>query len=133
MDAYAHCADRRDAKGQMFLFTNDTHFVVFMDPRSEKPSMELNLREELASVFDELNKYEVTTHFMGQSTVVLDGDRATGETYCIALHVSASEGKRTLFIASLRYYDVFAKVEGKWLFDERKIMVDWTDTHPINV
>jgi ketosteroid isomerase-like protein len=116
VDAYAHCADRRDAKRQMSLFTEDTHFVVFMDARSEKPSMELNRREDLAPVFDELNKYEATTHFMGQSTVVLDGDRATGETYCITHHVSATEGKRTLFIASLRYYDVFAKVEGKWLF-----------------
>ncbi|MGA6226357.1 nuclear transport factor 2 family protein [Streptomyces umbrinus] len=28
VDAYAHCADRRDAKGQMALFTEDTHFVV---------------------------------------------------------------------------------------------------------
>jgi ketosteroid isomerase-like protein len=133
VDAYAHCADRRDAKGQMSLFTKDTHFVVFMDARSEKPSVEPNRREDLAPVFDELNKYEATTHFMGQSTVVLDGDRATGETYCIAHHVSASEGKRTQFIASLRYYDVFAKVEGKWLFAESKLMVDWTDTRPINV
>jgi SnoaL-like protein len=95
--------------------------------------VELNRREDLVPVFDELNKYEATTHFMGQSTVVLDGNRATGETYCIAHHLSASEGKRTLLIASLRYYDVFAKVEGKWLFAERKIMVDWTDTRPINV
>jgi hypothetical protein len=133
VDAYAHCADRRDAKGQMSLFTKDTHFVVFMDARSEKPSMELNRQEDLAPVFDDLNKYEVTTHFMGQSTIVLDGNRATGETYCIAHHVLASEGKRTLFIASLRYYDVFAKVEGKWLFAERKLIVDWTDTRSINV
>lgn len=133
VDAYAHCADRRDAKGQMSLFTKDTHFVVFMDARSEKPSMELNRRDDLASVFNELNKYEATTHFMGQSTVVLNGDRVTGETYCIAHHVSASEGKKTLFIASIRYYDVFAKVEGNWLFAERKILVDWTDTRLMNV
>ena len=133
VDTYAHYADRRDAKGQMSLFTKDTHFVVFMDARSEKPSMELNRRDDLAPVFNELNKYEATTHFMGQSTVVLNGDRATGETYCIAHHVSVSEGKKTLFIASIRYYDVFAKVEGKWLFAERKLMVDWTDTRPINV
>jgi len=26
VEAYAHCADRRDAKGQMSLFTADTHF-----------------------------------------------------------------------------------------------------------
>ena len=38
-----------------------------------------------------------------------------------------------LFIASLRYYDVFAKVEGRWLFAERKLMVDWTDARPMNV
>jgi SnoaL-like domain len=42
VDAYAHCADRRDAKGQMSLFTKDTHVVVFMDARSEKPTMEFN-------------------------------------------------------------------------------------------
>src|SRR5882757_11506076 len=27
VEAYAYCADRRDAKGQMSLFTEDTHFV----------------------------------------------------------------------------------------------------------
>jgi ketosteroid isomerase-like protein len=27
VEAYAHCADRRDTDGQMSLFTEDTHFV----------------------------------------------------------------------------------------------------------
>jgi hypothetical protein len=31
VDAYAHCADRRDADGQKALFTQDTHFV-YMAP-----------------------------------------------------------------------------------------------------
>ena len=65
VDAYAHCADRRDAKGQMSLFTKDTRFVVFMDAGSENPSIELNRREDLAPVFDELNKYEVYNPFHG--------------------------------------------------------------------
>jgi hypothetical protein len=30
-DAYAHCADRRDAEGQKALFTADTRFAVYMD------------------------------------------------------------------------------------------------------
>ena len=132
VDAYAHCADRRDAKGQMALFTQDTHFVVFMDAKSSKPSMELNRREDLAPVFADLNQYEATTHFVGQCTVVLDGDRATGETYTIAHHVKSEQGKRTLFIASLRYYDLFSKIDGTWLFAERKLMVDWTETRTIN-
>src|SRR6266404_3723566 len=29
IEAYAHCADRRDAKGQMSLFTADTHQKAF--------------------------------------------------------------------------------------------------------
>jgi hypothetical protein len=33
VEAYAHCADRRDAKGQMSLFTEDTHFVVYMNAK----------------------------------------------------------------------------------------------------
>src|SRR4029077_2086293 len=41
VEAYAHCADRRDAKGQMSLFTPDTRFVVFMNAKDPKPSMEL--------------------------------------------------------------------------------------------
>ena len=31
VDAYAHCADRRDAEGQKSLFTKDTHFVVYIE------------------------------------------------------------------------------------------------------
>ena len=94
--------------------------------------MEFNRREDLTPVFDDLNKYETTTHFIGQCTIVLDGERATGETYCIAHHVLSFQGKQTLFIASLRYYDIFVRVEGKWLFAERKLIVDWTDTRPMN-
>ena len=33
VEAYAHCADRRDAQGQMALFTVDAHFVVYMNAK----------------------------------------------------------------------------------------------------
>ena len=69
IEAYAHCADRRDAKGQMSLFTPDTHFVVYMNANDPKPSQDLNSREALAPVFADLNQYEATTHFVGQSTI----------------------------------------------------------------
>jgi hypothetical protein len=37
VEAYAHCADRRDAQGQMSLFTTDTHFVVYMSAKIRRP------------------------------------------------------------------------------------------------
>src|SRR5437899_313944 len=76
-DAYAHCADRRDAEGQKALFTDDTRFVVYMDGARAEASYELQGRDALTPVFDDLNRYEATMHFNGQSTVKLDGDRAT--------------------------------------------------------
>jgi hypothetical protein len=132
IEAYAHCADRRDAKKQMSLFTSDAHFIVYMNAKTSEPAMEFHRREDLAPVFADLNKYEATTHFLGQSTIVLDGDRARGETYCLAHHISVSEGKRSIFVASLRYYDVFVKADGPWLFGERKLIVDWTETRPLS-
>jgi ketosteroid isomerase-like protein len=131
IDAYAHCADRRDAKGQMALFTADTRFIVFMDATTVEPTQQLHGRESLAPVFDNLNTYAATTHFNGQSTISLNGDRATGESYCLAHHLSVGEdGQRTMMIASIRYLDELVKQDGQWLFAERRLMVDWTETRP---
>jgi len=129
-DAYAHCADRRDAKGQMALFTPDTRFLVYMDSRSEQPTQELHGRESLAPVFDNLNTYQATMHFNGQSTVVLDGERAIGESYTIAHHLFTADGERKIMIASLRYLDTFVKIDGTWLFAERNLILDWSETRP---
>src|SRR5580704_6931440 len=129
IDAYAHCADRRNAKGQMALFTEDTVFHVFMDSQSPEPTYILRGRDALAPVFAALNQYRATTHFNGQSTVRLDGDHAEGESYCIAHHLTVDGETRTLMLASIRYLDRFVKEDDAWLFAERKLMVDWTETH----
>src|SRR6201993_4886007 len=128
VEAYAHGADRRDARGQMSLFTTDTHFVVYMDAKDPTPSMELHSREALAAVFADLNKYDATTHFVGQSTIcTLTSDKATGEAYCLAHHVTVDGTVRRLMVASLRYLDTFVKIDGSWLFAERRLYVDWLE------
>src|SRR6202008_3679007 len=128
VEAYAHCADRRDAKGQMDLFTADTHFVVYMNAKDPNPSQELRSREQLAPVFADLNNYAATMHFLGQMTILtLTSDRGTGETYCMPHHLTIEGRKRQLMIAALRYYDTFVKVDGEWLFAERLLYVDWIE------
>ena len=133
VEAYAYYADRRDAKGQMNLFTTDTHFVVYMNAKDPKPSQELHSREELAPVFADLNQYAATMHFVGQSTIVtLNGDRALGQAYCIAHHLTVDGEKRRLMIAYLRYVDTFRKIEGAWLFAERLLYVDWLEQRALS-
>jgi ketosteroid isomerase-like protein len=133
VEAYAYCADRRDAAGQMALFTPDTHFVVYMDAKSPTPSQELHSREALAPVFADLNKYQATMHFVGQSTILsLADNRATGQAYCLAHHLTVDGDKRRLMIAALRYLDTFAKVDDAWLFAERRLYVDWIEERTLS-
>jgi ketosteroid isomerase-like protein len=133
VEAYARCADRRDAKGQMALFTPNTHFVVHMNAKDPKPSQELRSREALAPVFADLNQYAATMHFVGQSTIfTLNADRATGEAYCIAHHLSLDGDKRRLMVAYLRYLVTFAKIDGAWLFAERLLYVDWLEERTLS-
>ena len=133
IEAYAHCADRRDGNGQMSLFTGDTHFVVYMNVKDPKPSQELNSREALAPVFADLNKYAATMHFVGQSTILsLTPAKGTGEAYCLAHHLTVDGGNRSLMIAALRYYDTFVKVDGAWLFAERLLYVDWIEERDLS-
>ncbi|HEX3540236.1 MAG TPA: nuclear transport factor 2 family protein [Acidimicrobiales bacterium] len=130
-DAYAHCADTRDAEGQKALFTAETRFSVYMDGPGSDPSYVLDGREALSPVFDDLNRYEVTMHFNGQSVVSLDGDRATGDSYTIAHHVFTKDSRRQMMVAWLRYLDVFTKIEKTWYIAERKIILQWSETRPL--
>ena len=133
VDAYAHCADRRDARGQMALFTEDTHFVVYMNAKDPTPSQELHSREALAPVFNDLNRYAATQHFVGQTTILtLAGSRATGEVYCMAHHLTVDQGKKRLMVAALRYSDTFRKIDGAWLFAERRLYVDWLEERALS-
>src|SRR5216684_4113708 len=89
--------------------------------------------EDLAPVFADLNKCDATTHFVGQSTIfTLTGDRATGEAYCLAHHVTVDGGKRRLMLASLRYLDTLVKMDGEWLFAERRLYVDWLEERTLS-
>ena len=63
---------------------------------------------------------------------MLTSDRATGEAYCLAHHVTLEGGKRRLMLASLRYRDTFVKLDGAWLFSERVLYVDWLEERALS-
>jgi SnoaL-like domain len=130
-DAYAHCADRRDAQGQKALFTEDARFAVYMEGEGSDATYVLQGQEALTPVFEDLNRYEATTHFNGQSTVTINGNRATGESYTIAHHLYGEDGTRKIMTASLRYLDTFTKIDQSWYFAERNLIVDWSETRSL--
>lgn len=126
-DAYAHCADTRDVAGQKALFTQHTHFVVYMNGEGSEPTDDLHGRDALTPVFENLRTYDATMHFNGQSTVVLGDGRASGDSYTVAHHLYTEDEARKLMVAYLRYLDTFVKESGSWLFAERKLIVKWIE------
>jgi hypothetical protein len=115
----------------MALFTTDARFAVFMDGPGTEPSYILEGRGALAPLFSDLNRYEETMHFNGQSTFVLDGNRATGDSCTIAHHVYTEASTRIMMVAWLRYLDTFTKINQTWQIAERQIILKWSETRPL--
>jgi hypothetical protein len=128
IDQYTYCADTRNAQGQMAIFTENTNFEVYMDEKLPEPTQVVKGRKNLFPVFDDLNQYFSTMHFNGQSTVKLDGNKATGITYCRAYHLKVQDGVQKCMIAGIRYHDTMVKQNHVWLFSERKLKVCWIET-----
>ena len=79
-----------------------------------------------------LEQYDVTTHILGQQSLALAGDRATGETYCLAHHISVVDGRRTNMVMSIRYLDTFVRSGNRWFIEERLLAVDWVEHRPVS-
>ncbi len=127
IEAYGHAADRRETEAQTALFTEDAKVIV---QEGDAVTATLVGHAQLTAGFAGLRNYQSTTHFIGQSTLVLEGVFAHGETYCLAHHVLTDAGQRILLIMSIRYLDKFACVNSHWLFSERRLIIDWTDRRP---
>ena len=94
VEAYAHCADRRDAKGQMSLFTADTHFVVFMNAKDPAPSQELHSREELMSKHVDISPKEAADRLAIRELV---------EAYAHCADRRDAKGQMSLFTADTHF------------------------------
>jgi hypothetical protein len=62
---------------------------------------------------------------------MIEGDRASGESYTIAHHVFSEDGTRKIMIASLRYLDTFSKIDQSWYFAERNLILDRSETRSL--
>ena len=132
VERYAQGVDRRDPHAVAALFTEDGALEIYDgDPDTIEPQRVRRGREEIATALERLDRYEVTTHFLGQQSVDLDGDRARGETYCLAHHLYTADGVRRDHVLSIRYLDDFRREDSEWLIARRRLAIDWSDERTV--
>jgi ketosteroid isomerase-like protein len=128
VEAYAHNVDRLDPEAVAALFSDDGVLKIYEgDPEQVEPARVRTGPREIATALAGLSRYEVTTHFLGQQSVQIDGDTATGETYCMAHHITHAYGERRDKVLSIRYLDRFRRIDARWCIEERVLVVDWSD------
>jgi hypothetical protein len=131
-DQYARAVDRRDRQAFLAVFHPDAKLVLLDHSDPTVVTATLAGHAELGTVTERITRYEKTFHFVGTAQYEVDGDRATGEVYCLAHHLSpdpsSSDGHGGIdYVMLIRYQDTCSRREGRWAFDERRLVTDWTE------
>lgn len=127
VDTYASALDRRNTKLFASLFDEDGQLVLNPPAGTGRPPRVFDGRDGWASVLSVLEPCVVTAHFVGNHTVRLSGDSASGETYCLAHEIYPADAARRLRVRSIRYQDSYRRTAGAWRFARRELTVDWTE------
>jgi uncharacterized protein (TIGR02246 family) len=126
VERYATAVDHRDAEAAAACFLQEGRLTV----GSEAP---LEGRAAIVGALGRLARYEVTAHVLGHSDHAVDGDRATGESWCRAHHVYADGATRRDRVMAIRYVDRYVRSGEGWRIEDRHLVVDWLEDRPLEV
>ena len=78
-----------------------------------------------------LRNNSVTTHFVGNQLIEVEGDVAYSEAYLVALHRFERDGEQYDWVMGGRYVDRFERRGGEWKIADRVTVHDWTRVDPV--
>jgi ketosteroid isomerase-like protein len=122
---YAQAVDRLDK--------NLLRQVFSADAALEGPGWRFEGIEQICSIFPIMRDSFVSSwHATHQQTIHLDGDRASGETYCAGRHLQkGGYAENQVVTMTIRYQDRFVRTADGWRMSFRKEIVDWTESSTI--
>jgi len=131
-ERYAQGVDRRDRDIFLSAFHPDASLAVHHPSEQEEGVNVMQGHEQIGRVPEFIQVYPKTYHVLGQSTYEIDGDAATGETYCVAHHLTPDRHGGTNYVMYIRYADTYRREDGGWRIATRRVNVDWTDQRAAN-
>lgn len=126
--SYAHHVDRREPALVAQLFEPDATLRMVWRSGAVRPT-ESRGHRQIAKVVERLQQFTATFHQIGNHSVEIAGDDASGEVYCQAHHLSPDGVDHVMYI---RYLDRYRRAGRVWLFAERETFVEWTEQRSTN-
>ena len=123
VEEYAWMADSFDYQGYAALFTPDATFTG-RAPGFDEPFVRLQGRQALEQALHANDRFAQTFHAVHNHRCAIDGDRASGVTYCVARHYrenGAADDAPEVIITPLRYHDTYRRTPDGWRFASREI------------
>jgi hypothetical protein len=128
---YARGVDVPDGKRVADLFLSEGVLRICHRGKVE-PVGERVGREAIAKAMAGLTRYEKTMHVVANQYIDVNGDSATGETYCLAHHIREVEGKGVMdYVMAIRYLDEYSRTGEGWKIAVRELQVEFTEDRPV--
>jgi hypothetical protein len=121
--AYARMVDRRDWSLLSRIFTDAA--------RLRGPGYAMRGHDELRAGLATIDRFSATMHLVMNQVVEVDGDRATGEVYCLANHLLEDRGQQAKLDMGIRYEDRYERTPQGWRIAERVLHVVWQQRLPL--
>jgi hypothetical protein len=93
----------------------------------------LSGRKEMEDTFGAfLKNFETVYHFNGQQTVKINGDKASGTSYCMVTLIGIENGKKMKASIGVYYQDEYVRENNRWLIAKRTSVFDWQDKQELS-
>lgn len=117
VDTFSALADEDRIPDQVRLMTPGVRLQVFM---SDELMFDASGAEQVEQGFTGFAaSMKRSFHMNGQQLVEVDGDSATGITYCQVKYVSEEQGQDVITDSSVRYEDEYVRRDERWYIDAR--------------
>lgn len=125
VDTFSNLADQKDIDKQVLLFTEHATVESFV---GDTLVSSLSGREQIGHAFaGYLGNFHTVYHHNGQQTVDIDGDQATGSSYCLVVLIGVEDGKNIKTSSGVFYSDRYVRRGGEWLIDTRVSRFAWQE------
>jgi len=125
VDTFSILADKKDVKAQTQLFTAEATSETFVNGARVSNLKGRKAMEEAFGAF--LKNFDIVYHFNGQQTLTIDGDKASGISYCMVTLIGTENGKKMKTSIGVYYNDEYVRENGVWLIAKRISTFDWQE------